>query len=53
VIQQWRQQQCSPPLVQIVMNTACRLLFITGKNTHLNGGDCVAKYYFVAENVVY
>ena len=40
----------SPPIVNIFMSTACRLLFIAGET---NGGDSVKKECFVAENLLY
>ena len=43
----------SPPLVQIFMSVACRLLFIAGKKSIDNGGNCVEKYCFVAEYFFY
>jgi len=41
-----------PPLVQIVMSAACRLLFIAGDNAQLMV-VIVEKGYFVAENLFY
>jgi len=48
--QQWR-QQWSPLLVQICMSVACRL-DRWWKGT-ANGGDCVGKQCFVADNLLY
>lgn len=43
----------APPLVQTFMSVACRLLFIAGKKSIDNGGNCVEKYCFVAEYFFY
>ena len=40
----------SPPLVQLVTGTTCRLLFTTGKKCKASGCDYVRKQCFVAEN---
>jgi len=42
----------SPPLVQIFISAACRLLFIAGKNAYLMV-KTVEKQCFVAENVLH
>jgi len=39
----------SPPLVQVLMNMTCRLLFIAGENA--NDDKYAEKYCFVAENL--
>ena len=41
-----------PPLLQIFMSMACRLLFITGKNVQLMVVT-VEKWCFVVENLLY
>jgi len=39
--------------VQIFESVACRLMFISGKKCTDNGGGCVEKECFVAENLLY
>ena len=39
--------------VQIFESVACRLMFISGKKCTDNGGGCVEKECFVAENLLH